>query len=543
MLQLAKNAGQYVELAKVLFRHGRGELATILGLDAAEQPADESSTPESLARDIEKLGPAYIKLAQIASTREDMISADYIEALSRLQDDVEPVAAEDIRNIIREELGVGPDKLFAQFDDSPLACASLGQVHRATLRDGREVVVKVQRPDVAEDAKTQLAALRDLAKIADSKSEIGRKFRFCTLVDAVDYAMSLELDYRTEAANLLHLKENLREFDSMRVPEPIESLVTRRVLVMEKLTGSALKDVSGVVLNEIDTESMAHDIIEAYLQQILVDGLFHADPHPGNLLLTADHKLGLIDGGMVVSVSPKFRRRMGAVLIAISEREGEEAARLVTEIGRLEDGASVDELITSISRIIARQDDSPTQTLSPGKTIVQLLNVAGEKGLVLPFELVLYSKALLQMENTVFRLCPDIDLRQIVRSYSTRLLAERTGEQLSLGQIARSALDSVELASELPRRLNRITELVSENALRVTVDAVDEQELLAGIHKIANRITAGLVTTALIISASLLMRVDAGPMLFGFPALATIFFLIAALIGFYLVWLALVKDA
>lgn len=544
MLTLARHAGEYLELTRLLVKHGGGEIAKSLGLTTDNEDASDEgqSSPETLARDIETLGPAYIKLAQIASTREDMIAPDYARALERLQDDVEPVSFESIRETIEEGLGAKINSLFATFDQEPLASASLGQVHRATLRDGRQVVVKVQRPGVEKEAMDQLAALRKLAEVTDQQSDVGRKFRFCSLVDAVEYALTLELDYRREAANLECLAENLEEFDSIRVPQPIGSLVSRRVLVMEHLSGTSLRDISGVVLNEVDTDALAEQIIEAYLKQILVDGLFHADPHPGNLLFTSDRKLGLIDGGMVVSISPKLRRRMASLLMAVSEQEGEEAARLAAEIGHAEDDFEMDAFVPSAARVIVQQDDSPAHSMSAGKIVVQLLNVAGEHGLVLPFELILFSKALLQVENTVRNLSPRLDVRDLVRGYAARLLMERTADQASLSKIARSALDSVELASELPRRLNRITELISNNALRVSVDAIDERELLAGVHKIANRITAGLVTSALIVGASLLMRIDAGPKLLGFPLLATVFFIIAAFIGLYLVWLALIKD-
>jgi len=543
MLGIAKNTGEYIELARLLFKYGGGELAAAIGLSASESSEkDNDATPESLANDIEKLGPTYIKLAQIASTREDLIAPEYIEALERLQDDVEPVSTVLIHDAIESGLGAKPSVLFRDFDDSPLACASLGQVHRATLRDGRDVVVKVLRPDVEEEAQKQLDVLRPLAKIADEKTDVGKKFRFSSLLDAVEYALSLELDYRTEAANLERLAENLHEFDLIQLPKPVPEMVSRRVLVMERLTGTSLKDVSGVVLNELDTDAMANQIIEAYLKQILVDGLFHADPHPGNLLLTEEHRLGLIDGGMVVSVSPGLRRKLGALLMAISDREGEEAARIAYELGRAEDGFAMDAFAPAAARVIARPDESPTRALSPGKTSIMLLNVAGEHGLVLPFELILFSKAILQVENTVFGLDPNLDVRGIIKRYGARLLLERAGETISIGQATKAALDSAELARHLPQRLDRITELFSENALRVKVDAIDQNELMASIRKIANRITAGLVISALIVGASLLMRVDAGPSAFGYPVLATTFFVVAALCGLYLVWIALIKD-
>ena len=245
----------------------------------------------------------------------------------------------------------------------------------------------------------------------------------------------------------------------------------------------------------------------------------------------------------MVAVSPKLRRKLAELLMAISQQEGEEVARIAVEIGYPEDDFSADRYTAAVARVVAGPSEVPVSPYSPGRTAIRLLNASGEHGLVLPFELILFSKALLQIENTVYRLSPTINLQHAVRDYATKLLVDRASETASLSQAARTALDSVELASELPRRINRMTELIAENKLRVSVDVINEQEFLAGVHKIANRITAGLVTSALIVGASILMRVDAGPSLFGFPLLATMLFLTAAVVGLYLVWLALVRDA
>jgi len=544
--ELTQNAAQYSELSRLLWKYGHFDLAGGIGLvdpgDAKKSAApDAKPTPEALAEDIEKLGPAYIKLAQIASTRQDMIPVPYAVALARLQDHTEPVAAETIRATIEEELGAKVGHLFETFDDHPFASASLGQVHRATLRDGRAVVVKVQRPHVRQDAQKQLRGLREIAKVVDAKTEVGRRFRFETLVGAVEYAMSIELDYRREAANLRLLDEHLTQFPHMCVPQPIEDMVSQRVLVMEFFEGTSLETVSGAVLAEIDGESLGLEIVQSYLRQILIDGLFHADPHPGNLILTQHHQIGLLDGGMVVSVSPGLRRRIASFLLAISENEGEEAASVAEQLGSCEEDFDMDAFRVEAARVVV-ESSGLSETTSMGQTVIRFLNAAGKHGLLLPFELILLSKALLQLESTLRRLAPRLDAKQVIRQYATELLRERAGEQISLGRITQTALESAELASALPKRLNRITEMMAENAFRVKVDAIDERELIRGVHRVANRITAGLVTSALIVGASLMMQIDAGPTFLGFPLLATIFFVLATLNGFYLVWLALYHD-
>ena len=471
-----------------------------------------------------------------------MLSPAYVEAFSRLQDNVEPVSYEDIEATIIEGLGAKPSTLFKNFDQSPLATASVGQVHRATLHDGRDVVVKVRRPGIAEEAVEQLGSLKRLAAKVDDNTDFGKQFRFRSLVGAVDYALGNELDYRKEASHLQQLGENLVEFDRIRVPQPVPQMVCSDVLVMEYLPGPAIKDVSGVVLNELDTESLADQIVRAYLQQILVDGVFHADPHPGNLILSESGSIGLLDGGMVVTLPPMLRREVAAMLLAFSEGEGDRAATIASRIGQTDEGFDAQAFRTAAARVVASAGEGGFESMSLGATLVEFLNVSGTNGLVLPFEIILLSKAFLQLETTLARLNPSQDAKAIIRSYTFELLADRAKEQLSVGQIAAAALDSAELASNLPARMNEITRLVSENQLRVKVDAIDEAALLSGMRKIANRITSGLIVAAMIIGASLIMRMQTGTQLFGYPILATLFFLLAALVGFVLLYQAMIAD-
>ncbi len=392
---LTTDAHHYAQLSKLLWKHGRRELATQLGWSKPDQVDGNESTAEDLARDIEQLGTAYIKLAQIASTRQDVLSPEYVDALSRLQDDVEPVEWSEIESTIVAGLGAKTSHLFESIERDPLATASIGQVHRATLRDGREVVVKVRRPGVAAEAKEQLVSLKRLAGMVDDNTEVGKQFRFRSLVGAVEYALMNELDYRQEANHLQHLGENLSEFDAIRVPQPVPQMVSSDVLVMEYLKGTALKDVSGVVRNELDTERLANQIVRAYLKQILIDGLFHADPHPGNLILHDSTQIGLLDGGMVVNLPPMLRREIASLLLAFSEGEGERAATIASRIGKTDEDFDSQAFRTALARVVAGSGSGEFSSLSLGRTMIEFLNAAGVHGLVMPFELILLAKAFL----------------------------------------------------------------------------------------------------------------------------------------------------
>ncbi|MBV9774734.1 MAG: AarF/ABC1/UbiB kinase family protein, partial [Gemmatimonadetes bacterium] len=322
---------RYVELGRLLVKYGRADLVRDAGLDEAlgDEPAalapEHASAPEELARDLERLGPTYIKLGQLLSTRADLLPPQYVEALSRLQDDVAPFPFEEVERIVTSELGVRISKAFASFDPEPLAAASLGQVHRATLRDGQEVAVKVQRPGIREQIVEDLDALGDIAEFLDRHTEAGRKYGAEGVLIEFRRTLISELDYRAEAQNLRTLRDNLDGFPSIVIPGPVADYTTSRVLTMEYVPGRKVTQLSGVARTELDGNALAEELFRAYLKQILVDGFFHADPHPGNVFITPDRRIGLIDVGMVGRAAPEMQDRLLKLLLAVSEGRGEEA--------------------------------------------------------------------------------------------------------------------------------------------------------------------------------------------------------------------------
>ena len=257
----------------------------------------------------------------------------YLEALSRLQDDVEPVPLADVQETIEDDLGVRISKAFLTFDSEPLASASLGQVHRATLRDGRAVAVKVQRPGIMEQALADLTVLDEIAAFVDHHTKVGRRYEFAPMIREFRKALMEELDYEVEANHLRTLKRNLEEFGRIVVPAPMDSYVSKRVLTMEYVRGTKVTALNPVALIDIDPEGLADELIQAYLHQILIDGFFHADPHPGNVFITEDGRLALIDLGMVGHLSPTLQDKLLKLILAISEGRGEDAADAAIALG------------------------------------------------------------------------------------------------------------------------------------------------------------------------------------------------------------------
>ena len=326
---------RYKDLALLFLRYGRNELVSLPSVAehfSSEDKNQESSPPENFAKDLEKLGPTFVKIGQLLSTRADLLPPAYLNALERLQDDVEAVPYEAIVERIDEELGVRVSKAFASFDEKPLASASLGQVHRATLHDGRVVAVKVQRPEIRRQIVTDLESLEAIAGLVDSHTDLGKRYEFGRIVSELRRSLLKELDYTREASHLCEFQKALADFPNLSVPQPIDDYCTGKILTMELVDGQPLTQLSGVVLTEIDGKRLADELFHAYLQQILVTGSFHADPHPGNILLTREHQLAMIDLGMVGHVPESMREQLAHFLIAVSERNGAAAAEVAIEM-------------------------------------------------------------------------------------------------------------------------------------------------------------------------------------------------------------------
>lgn len=505
-----RHAKRYAEVARLLLKHHSPD----------ESPGDDA---ESLANDLESMGPTFIKLGQLLSTRNDLLPEAYCTALSRLQDDVEPLSTEVVTTVFEEELGLPPTDVFEQWDPVPLASASLGQVHRARLHSGREVVVKVQRPDARAIVEDDITALRELAGMLDGHTAFGRKVGFADLVAQFADTLHGELDYRREAGNLERLGAILESYELLIVPQPVNEACTTRVLTMDYIDGRKVTELTPIGRTDVDGDALMDQLFRGYLDQILVEGFFHADPHPGNVLLTNDGRLALIDLGMVATIAPRMQDSLVQLVLAVSEGRGDEAGRIAISMGRALDGFDAAGFLRAAQALVA-QSTAGLADVEVGTLVSELCRVALDTGLRLPPELSLLGKALLNLDQIAELLAPGFDPSECVRDHADGVLTMRLRPQR--GRLAATALESRQFIEELPGRMNKLLDAASEGELTIKVDAIDETELLRGLRLMANRVTMGLVLAALIVGAAMLARVDA--------TIATICFVAAALGAFAL---------
>ncbi len=559
MKHSATHLKRYRQIVSLLWRYGHSDLARQMngeegfGVDellSAEgqpltdgtPPAPGAATPEHLADDLEAMGPTYVKLGQVLAGRPDLLPDNYRTALARLQDNVKPFPFADVETIVMAELGVRISKAFARFDPEPLAAASLGQVHRAALRDGRAVVVKVQRPHIRQQIAEDFEVLEQIAGFLDAHTAIGRRHRFLVIIEEFRLAIQQELNYEREAHNLVALGKNLKDFKLIQVPQPVPGYVTRSLLTMDEVTGRKITALGPLDLLELKGGPLAEELFQAYLQQVLVDGFFHADPHPGNVFITDDRRLALIDLGMVGHIAPAMQESLLKILLALSEGNGEIVAEIAIRISEKLEEFAAPEFRRRITQLVALRRDQGLEQLNVGRSLLEVSGIAQENALIVPGELVLLGKTMLQLDEVGRILDPEFDTNASVRRNVAQLMSRRLRKDLTQGSVYSALLEMKDFTTGLPSRLNRIMDAVTNSELEVKVKATDAKLVLDGMQKIANRITMGIVLAGLIVGASLMMRVESSFRLFGYPGLAIRCFLAAATGGFWLVIGIFVSD-
>ena len=531
-------------------------------------------------RRLVELGPAYVKLGQVLSTRPDLIPESYIEQLQRLQDDVGQVLFADVEQIIQEQLGGRISKLFETFDHEPLATASLGQVHAATLRDGRAVVVKVQRPDIRASLADDIEFFRELSKFLSAHFRAGSRVDMVGIVQQLERALADELDYRLEARNMALFRRSLAEFPRLLVPKVVEAYTSERVLTSERVRGVKVSEIPALSRLDNDLSLLADELGKAYLKQIAIDGHFHADPHPGNVFLVlpgqenprtpsdiAAHdrraqerapvtplsklehvaqreaapaapmeepRLALIDFGMTARLSPPMRDRIVRLLFDLAENRGDDAGETMIEIGEPVADFDRPAFIREIAQLIAQNHERAVGDMQAGRVLYEAIGIAFQRGLKLPAELTLLAKTLFSLDAITRHLDAAYNPTEAIRSYTAEIINDRARRDLSPARLARAVAQTTDLVNALPHRLDLITQHLAANDFALRVDAPQMSTLLKGMQKIANRIFTGLVLTGLLVASGLLIDQR--------PRLGTTGFLLAGGIGLYMVISILVSD-
>ena len=572
-------------LADFAKQQGMLVLAPDEGGNGAHPDPEIASRAKAFRKRLVELGPAYVKLGQVLSTRPDLLPEPFIRELDHLQDDVGRIEFDDVESTIHEEFGARISKLFGSFEEEPLGTASLGQVHAATLRDGREVVVKVQRPGIRDVLSDDIAFFREVAGFLTSHTEAGRRIDMVGVIQQLERALADELDYRIEARNAATFRKALAEYPRILVPRVIEAYTSARVLTMERIHGVKIDQVPPIARIEHDFSQVADEFAKAYLKQIAIDGHFHADPHPGNVFVvmpgennpmtpaervatdrrevtrapltplsklehqaqdeartesviavpSADEpKLALIDFGMTAHLPGSIRERVVRLLLDLAENRGDAVAETLIEMGLPLEEFSRQAYMREVANLVAQNYDLSIGEVKAGRVLYEMINISYQQGLRLPAELTLLAKALFNLDAISAALDPSYSPMTAIREYGTRIANEKAKDEMSWRRLFRTASETTDLVHALPHRLDVFSAKLAAGEVGFTVDSPQLGSLLRGLQKIANRIFTGLVLTGLLIASAMLLPYR--------RTLGTVGFTIAAVIGAAMVGNILVTD-
>jgi ubiquinone biosynthesis protein len=507
---------RFRQIAEVFIRHGFGELVEVLEvLPVASVPrrllrrlwpaTPRLGTPRRLRIVLEELGPTFVKLGQVLSTRPDLLPPDYVAELARLRDDVPPGPWEPVRTQIEEELGAPLEDLFASFDPEPLAAASLAQVHPATLLDGTAVVVKVQRPGIREVIETDLEILFDVTRLLQVRTPLGAIYDLPGIAEEFAATLRAELDFYREGHNADRFRANFAGETYLHIPAVHWDLTTRRVLVLERIHGVRIDEVEALDEAGHDRERVALHATRMVVKEILEDGFFHADPHPGNFVVMDDEVIGAMDFGMVGYLSRRDRTDLIRLYVYAVQLDEVGVVDQLIRMGMV--GGQVDEdgLRRDVGRLLRKYQGLPLKAIRAGEVLQEAMPVAFRHRLRLPAELWLVGKTMAMMEGVGLKLYPDFDPFAVSEPFVRRFVLQLASPREWGPSLLRGASDWGLLMRLLPRVGARLLTQAERGELEVTLRHKELEQALGRLDRLANRISLSLLLSALIVGLALLV--------------------------------------
>lgn len=503
-------------IIEVLVRNGLGFLVEQLALDRflprfwrqrqvyAHQEMGRLTVPQRLRRTLEELGATYIKLGQLLSGRADLLPREYIEELSRLLDAAPPVPAAAIRQTIEEELGAPVEELFATFDDIPIAAASIGQVHRATLPDGQPVVVKVQRPGIEQAVEADLELLLRQARFLEKRSETMRDYNVLGIAEELALSLREELDYKVEGRNAERLRINLQGDGRFLIPLVHWNLTTRRVITLEHLDGIQFNELERLREAGYDLSSIAHTTLDAYLKQIFVDGFYHADPHPANLMVIGT-QIGFVDFGTAGYLTPGQKDLLGDLFLQLLDQDAGGLARTLVKMGATRGRPSLEAMERDLQRLLVHYWGVALEEVHLGEMLAEIFTTAYKHKVYLPGDLALLARTLITLEGTGLALDPGFVVIEAVRPFAEQLIHERLSPRAAGRRALRAVRQAADLAQAFPRRMDDLWDRLEEGELTVGIDLRRLELLIARLNSMVNRIAFSVVVAALIIGSALIL--------------------------------------
>ncbi|MHB8173092.1 MAG: ABC1 kinase family protein [Nitrospirota bacterium] len=544
-----KNIARLRHIAQVFLGKGFGHVIAQLELNRAlpfrrrfaRLPEPErSSIPVRLREAFEELGPTFIKLGQVLSGRPDLITVAYAGEFKKLQDEVPPFPFDEAKRIIESELGAPLEELFLSFEKIPAAAASIAQVHYATLLDGTEVVVKVQRSGIQENIEQDIQILKGIAALLEKHIPEARVYNPTAIVEEFARTVRREMDFGMEADNALKFAETFRGSHTIYIPRVFGAHSSRKVLTLERLAGIRIDMVAGLDAAGFNRHALAENGTNAFFKQVFDDGFFHADPHPGNMFVMEDGKIGLVDFGIVGRLTEENREAIADTFLAVVNKDFDKLVRQYIDMGFVSDDVDLETFKRGFKAdLVDLIEPLYTKTLGQIKLsdyLERITGIATRHGLKFPRELILMNKALLTMEGLGRELDPDFDFMEAARPYAHKLVAGKYSPRRIAKKVERIVEDQADFYLHLPRHLQTIIRKIIKEDIKVNLEVLHLQRFITEFDRSTNRISFALIITGIIIASSVIIHAGRGRLIFGYPSLGIIGYLIAVFLGLWLVW-------
>jgi ubiquinone biosynthesis protein len=537
-LSVVRDLPRLHEIAAVMIRYGWGDLVRVLGighvLERAGQILHWQSSSEIAALDapvrvrmaLETLGPTFIKLGQLLATRVDVFPPEWIAEFEKLHNRVPPVPYASLHDELVKALGGEPGEVFAEFDETPLAAASIAQVHRARLKDGTAVVVKIRRPGIEAKIEADLRILDHIARLLESEVPDARRFDPVRIVAQFRRSLARELDLVKEARNIEQFAHYFAADDTVRIPRVFWEFCNDHVNVQEALDGTIGVDRTALVAAGYDPRILAARGADTVLRMVLEFGHFHADPHPGNVIFMPGNRIGIIDFGMVGILTDARRNQIVDLLHAIIRKDEMGLLEVLMDWTR---DAEVDEaqLAYEVTELMLSYDDLQLKDVKVGALLNDITTLLRENALTLPADLTLLFKSLITLEGLGVQLDPEFHMVDHITPFVERMIRDRYTPQALLARGRRTLREALEVVAELPRDFSRLIRQARRGRMRIDLDLKRLDHFGQQLDRASSRLTMGILTASLVIGSSIIMTVRGGPQLFGLPMFGLLGFVIA----------------
>jgi ubiquinone biosynthesis protein len=541
-----RNLGRYRQILSVLFKYGFGEFVDALKIERyleislpllfkKEPKAGEKlSRPERIRRVLEELGPTFIKLGQILSTRPDLIPLEYLKELAKLQDEVPSFPYEEVCEVIGKELGQPPELVFQTFEKEPFAAASIGQVHRARLPNNEDVVVKVQRPGIQEIIETDLEIMLHLASLMERHLEEFEVQRPTRIVSVFARSIEKEINYLLEATNIERFARLFLEDQTVYVPKVYRQYTTKRVITMEYVEGIKASEIVSLQEGGYDLKKIASSGAALIMKQIFVHGFFHADPHPGNVFILPENIICFLDFGMMGRISRKERTDFADLVMRVVSRDEKKVVDSILKITYQSEQPDLETLENDCAELIDRYVGLPLKDLEMGLVLQHLLEIISRHRLSLKPNFYLLVKATSTIETVGGMLDPDFDIIQHAEPFIRKIQMDRLNPRKIMGAIIESGAELVQLFKEIPAGLRDVLSLTRQGRIKIEFEHRGLETLYEHLEQITNRLAFAIVLAAQIIGSALIVLADLPPKWNGIPIIGLVGFLLAGIMGFWL---------